>query len=153
MKRASDVPPPVENSGALPVDLSYGLGDQIGERAWRGDEGDAAQRRFQNNLAAAMIGDLARFVLKQRYQTVRRMKVVEADVELSARFGGNHIGCRVAGIDAGEGEGGGFEMRRAFIQRQARKPCGQGRQRRHRIARLVRISDMALHAFDSQRAH
>ena len=80
MKRASDVPPLVESAGRRPVTSSTACGDEIGEGAARGQEGDRVGRiEGQRRGAPRRPRRSARAI--SACSVSGRPEIVEADVE------------------------------------------------------------------------
>ena len=80
MKRASEVPPPVESEGRAPGDVLDRGGDEIGERTGLGEKGDRVGRLEgqRRALRPDRRGDSPLDLGAKRFG---RPEIVEADVE------------------------------------------------------------------------
>ena len=99
MKRASEVPPLVEKTGDWPVTrATVSLTSWVNFPGWVRKETPLSEW-VKRDGAAAFLGDAVGAVVDPADQAVRRVRVVEADIERRTRLGRNHIGRRIADID------------------------------------------------------
>ena len=108
MKRASEVPPLVEKTGAVPVTLGHRVADQLGEFARLGQERDAADavRRPRSRSRFPWRCWSARSVTQPTrlsgvcWSLKRMLKAARASPGIT-------LVASIADIDAGEGQGRG----------------------------------------------
>ena len=106
MKRASDVPPVGAELGRHPRHLRYRRGDEPAQRSGRGEKGNARDLDHEIVVAAHRIEAAAQPGL----EALRRVQVVEADVEARRGLARDHVVRRVADVDARDLERGGLEI-------------------------------------------
>src|SRR5947209_12165266 len=138
--------------GLSPRDLLDRRHHQLGESSGLGDEHAGIGRLPHDAGANPVAGSLRHPRLDQTLQGLVAVTVVEADVEFRARLRRDHIGRGIADIDRGEFEVGGLKVRAAVVKLLLAQRYDKRRDIRHRIRRAMRISHMALHAVDDQRA-
>ena len=147
MKRASDVPPPVESAGRRPVTSSTAPATRSVNAPCQVQEGDRIGRIEGERMTPRGRGrDASGDLLFQRFGRPQR---VEADVEQEPDLGGDDVRSRIADVDGND-----FEVRRVEVRVAVDGGGEQGRKnRRERPDRIVgdmRVGDMALPAEQRQ---
>ena len=144
MKRASEVPPPVESFVSTPVDFANRARDEIGEGAAGGEEGDGVGRVEGEFVRRLRAGRARAVPAISAPKTFGRPKIVEADVEDEPRFAGNDIGRGIADVDGDHLEVGGQEVACAGVERRRMQRVERGGEPAQRIVGEMGIGDMAL---------
>src|SRR6185437_3718721 len=131
MKRASDVPPPVESDGVRPVTSRTAA-------ATRSVNGPGLVRK-----ATALVGSRASVARSPSSAAASRRnfggerfggpEIVETDVELEPRLARNDVEGRIADVDRDHFEIRGLEIRISFVERRLEE---RGHHRRERPKRI-----------------
>ena len=113
------MPPELDSSGLRPVTDAIASLTSVGEHAGLGDEHVGIRRLpFEAETDFVACGLFcARF--DELLQALKRMAIIEADVETRMRFAGDEIDGLVADIDGDEFQIGRIEKVAAFVERLA----------------------------------
>ena len=142
MNRASDVPPPVSSFGSTPVAsmIARRSVSTCAPGSVRNDSPLIAMSRSKRSACCAITA-------RSQADSARPGVVaVEPDVQHRAGRGRDHVGHRVADVDAGELEAGRLEPVVAGVERRRGQRSGDADQPVHRIVGALRIGDVALRA-------
>ena len=148
MKRPSEVPPLVESSVVDTLHLLDGGADRIHQIAARREVGLAGEFPFQIVFQPVLVENGVDLL----FQAIHRAGGGEAEIEQDLDRAGHHIGGTGAAVDVGDLPGSRREIFVAVV------PCGGGqfgnggRGQMDGVLHQMRIGDVALHAFDRERA-
>ena len=143
-KRASDVPPVVESVGRDTAGRLDRARDEVGEGAGRGEEAFARDVDGEVDGDAGVAASGGGLFPEPAGEAVGAVGVVETDVDGGAGARRDDVGCGVAGVDGGDGEGGGVEMAGAGVELVAGEAVEQAAERGQRVPGAVRVGRVAL---------